>query len=177
MTNLQSILITLQEPSKICFSEERLSEASLILEDKILSPPKFPLWATCADILVNSVTNEFLGLCYYVGDDSKDLVGSLMQDLNPFVARYVNSSADKDAKPYLNCNLQPNHFQIKWSPGEADNIEVAQLDSDYWYYYENNRKHQLIVIGLNYVDEILSDYNLKFPNITHLDLFNPMFVS
>jgi hypothetical protein len=71
----------------------------------------------------------------------------------------------KDANPYLNCNLTPNHFQIKWSFVEADNIEVAQLDSDYWYYCEDNKNHQLMALGLNYVDEILNDYNLKFPNV------------
>ncbi len=176
MTKLKSILITLQESPKICLSREKLSDLSLILNNKILSPPKFPLWATCADLLVSS-ENEFIGLCYYVAEDSKDLVNSLVKTLDPIVAQYVNSLTDKDAKPYLNCNLLPNHFQIKWFPVEADNIEVAQLDSDYWYYCEdNNGKHQLMAIGLNYIDEILSDYNLKFPIITHLNLFDPIFV-
>lgn len=176
MRDLKSILITLREPSKISFNKEILESSRLILDDKVLSPPRFPLWATCADILVNSVKKEFVGLCYYVGDDSKDLVKSFIKDLNPFVARFVNSSLDNEAKPYLKCNLNPSHFQIKWSAIEADNIEVAQLGSDYWYYLEDGkRERQLMAIGLNYVDEILGDYNLNFPNTDYFNIFKPTF--
>lgn len=178
MRKLKSILITLREPSKISFSKENLESSRLIFDDKVLSPPRFPLWATCADILVNSVKQEFVGLCYYVGDDSKDLVKSFIKDLDPIVARFVDSSSDKEARPYLNCNITPSHFQIKWSLVEADNIEVAQLSSDYWYYYiESENNYQPMALGLSHIDEILNDYHLEFPITDYLDLFNPSFAT
>ena len=174
MTKVESILITLDEPAKIWISEEPLNNFGFIFGSHVTSPPQFPLWATCADLLVNSV-RELIGLCYYVGDDSKETVKLLLKTLDPITAQYINSVADKEAAPYLNCNLSPSHFQIKWSLDVADNIEIAQLDSDYWYYEGQGENPRLIALGVNYLNEILRDYNLKFPNIAHLNLFEPIF--
>jgi hypothetical protein len=172
MSRLKSLLITVVAPAEIFISEKPLGKVSG-WKNKTFSIPGFPLWATSADLLVNS-KREFLGLCYYVPDDSKDFVRMIAARMDPDVVRYVTSTNDNDASPYLKNNLIPSHFQIKWSRSPSDDIEVAQLGSDYWYFSDSpNDQDQLLAVSVNDIDEILDAYNLSFPGTSHLIQFEP----
>lgn len=170
-------MITLYEPAKIFLDEELLGNSNFILDGKILSPPRFPLWATCADLLVNSVKKELIGLTYFVGSEGKEIVEFFAEKLDSRVIRYINSSLDKRATHYINNGITPDHFEIRWSLTEVDSVEIAQIDSDYWYYDEiSDKDYKFMAIGLNYISEILRDYELTFPTNIFLELFEPKFV-
>lgn len=177
MTNTKSLLITLTEPVKMFVSNTRLESSNLVLENDVLSPPSFPLWAVCPDILINSIKREFVGVCYFVGEDEKEVVESLSTDLSNQVVRYVNSPLSDDATPYIKNNMEPNHLQIKWSSTDADDLEIAQLDSDYWYYSQiSENESRFRAFGLDYIDKILLDHKLNFPVDIEFSLFQPKFI-
>lgn len=178
MTNIKSLLITLDDPVKICLSEEGLPSSNLIITDQVLSPPRFPRWSTCADLLVNSRQKELVGLTYPVTAEAKELVEYLSATLSNRVVRYVQLPSDRAATiRYSRHEMTQEHFEVKWSLTEADYLEVAQLDSDYWYYDDmSGEEGKLKAIGLNYIDELLFDYKLKLPNNIQFEPFKPKFI-
>lgn len=176
--NIKSLVLTLHEPARIFVSDVDIEWGKLILDGRTLSIPSFPAYPVCADLLINSKSDEFIGLNYSVSPAGKEIVNSLIATLSSSVAKYVNTNRQENITGDAQDNLEPDSFQIKWSTLESDVTKGAQLSCDYWYYdYSANNGWQFVALGLSGIDEILFENKLRFPSINHLQTFEAKFAN
>ena len=146
---IKSLCLELCTPARISLSENKIPSLDLILTSDTTSVPQFPPWPTCADLLVKADTRELLGLSYYVGEYD-ELVRSMVNGMDMNVVSYVKNSSQGNSEYYSRFfEIKPNHLEIKWSPKTPTRIELAQLDSDLWYYETKSNVLKPVIIGLN----------------------------
>jgi hypothetical protein len=80
-------------------------------------------------------------------------------------------------RPYADDDLEAHRLEIIWGKSCPDRLQVAQLDSAFWYYsHDSFGKQQVAALGLTYIREILREYSLVLPSVCRFPFFAPEFV-
>jgi len=176
LTKVESLLLLLERPAKLFLSEQELPDLPIRAGNIVTTRPSFPLWPACADILFNSQSRIFVGLSYSIHENSRNLVRNLCNGLPDEIVRYNDITSHSLAKPYIEYDLEVHRLEIIWTNIYADSLEIAQLDSGFWYYANNSVvENHVVAFGLTYISEILDDYGLVLPSVFVLPFFAPEF--
>lgn len=92
-------------------------------------------------------------------------------------SKYDDFTSEHLKSPYDDDDFDHHRLEIRWTVVYADKLEIAQLDSGFWYYSKTALgDHEVTAFGLTYIDHVLTEYDLIFPDSFALPLFQPEFV-
>lgn len=98
----------------------------------------------------------------------------LCRSLSEEVVRYNDQTSWPQARPYVDDDPETHRMEIIWTDAPADKIEVAQLDSGFWYYADGGQaESRVVAFGLSHISEILDEYKITLPNSFRSPLFAP----
>ena len=152
-------LILSLRPAKIFLSPRVLPDEGLLV-DGIPVQGTFPPWPALPDILYDSTSRIFVGVCYQVPIEYRPQARYLCAVCDGSVFRYNDSSAKNKQKPYDFEDEEIHYFEIIWTAHIADKFALAQLTEGVWYRTEGG---VFTAWGLTHVDEIVQEYNLLLP--------------
>jgi hypothetical protein len=165
MDSPKSLLITLTDPVRALLSDQGLLDAGLRIENFLTSRPSTPFWPSCGDLLLDQESRLFVGLAYRVADEDRELVYHVASALSTGVVRYDNQSSAESRRLYEELDPESHWLTITWSKIPATKVELAQLDSAYWYYASQGDFDVPVVWGLEDIEVLLQDYHLVFPTL------------
>lgn len=137
-------------------------------------------WVGMADLLIDSTTRKFVGLTYQIVDrGEQEQANRIAQRLNPEVVHFDDLSTKVSQQRYAGEAREAQRFEISWAPARDLRFELAQLFCGqffWWYALEGDwgipmygvATKPIVAIGVSGVDDILSDHNLTFPDVSHL---------
>jgi len=126
----------------------------------------FAAWPSAPDLLVASTTREFCGVVYSVAAEYRVEARVLASFLDSSVVRYIGGSPSARPAAYGQESEDAEFLQITWSSSEPDDVKVAQLGGDYWYYLserDGTDMQRFWAFGLSDVPGILGQYQLTLP--------------
>lgn len=170
----KSLFLALRNPVSVSLQTERILDAPLIIDGLVTSRPSTPPWPACADILMNEESRTWVGVCYRVGQRYKDLVQEFCSNLPCEVVRFNDLSSAESRQLYGEFGYEMSWLEIIWTNIPPNKVEVAQLDSGFWYYVNYAsavKQFEAVAFGIEDIDETIHDYNLLLPNMSHLPVF------
>jgi hypothetical protein len=172
MGEIKSLFLTLKEPAKIHLANEDIVDAPLVIDGLTTSRPSTPPWPACADILIDTHSHLFVGLCYRVSKEFHSAVRGFCSHLSPNIVLYNDLTAVESKQLYGEFGDSTHWVEIKWSTVPPNRVEVVQLDSGFWYYIDNWGRIDAVAFGLEGLDEIMRDYDLILPKLTSFPAFD-----
>lgn len=177
---IKSLLLTLKPPVRVSLQSKNLLDAPLAIDELVTSRPSTPPWPACADLLINTNSSAWVGLCYRVGKQYQDIVQGFFYDLSTAVVRYNDMTSDESRRLYSEFGYETHWVEVRWANILADRVEVSQLDSGYWYYINQAQilaYDEPYIFGLEDIDEVLEKYGLVFPDLSFFPQFQPQFMT
>ena len=158
------LIVSLQSPARIHVGPNLISHSGIQIDGVFVSDG-FPPLPSCPDILCNSQSKIWGGVSYPVVPAYQQQVKDVFHQLSSEAVRYDDGSDRLEDTLYPGVNEDTHFLEIIWAPDKADELLVAQLSDDIWFYpTADNFPNRFIAFGLTHIDEIIDEYNLVLPN-------------
>jgi hypothetical protein len=164
--NEQNLIISLRAPAVFYLGTVGSDDSLLAFGDQT-TQAGFPPWPSAADILIDSKTREFCGVTYQVAPEFRGAVAALAASLDPKCVTYVDGGLASAMAPYQKETDDLHWLQIVWSRTIPDDIVLAQLGADAWYYStefgESNSAKRVVAYGVADLSSVERDFGVTLP--------------
>jgi hypothetical protein len=155
--NSMDLFLTLRKPGTLLVGSDLLNTATNGYYNG-----RMP-WPALSDILITS-RRQFVGVVLYANRDAAAVPKRLAEVSDPRIVRYLSAQEAARIPRYKSRTSDFCVLELRWSPIEPDDTEVAQLTDD-WYYTvpTPGESDHPSAYGYQNVEDIFESYDIIMP--------------